>query len=229
MPNVLRPLFDLFYPPICEACTEMLSPGEQMLCTQCRHNLPVAQLHLTTQKPIHELLYGRLDVQLAAALFYFDKKSHVQQLIHNLKYRGHEDVSGFLGNWLGSDLQNIPAYKNIEYVLPVPLHRLRKRKRGYNQVEGFGRAIAQKLEVPYEDGVLYRTANTRKQVFLTRFFRGSDIINSFAINHADALKGRHILLVDDLITTGGTIEGCALALQKIPGIKISIAVMAIAR
>ena len=229
MVKALNPLFDLFYPPACEACADVLSPGEKILCTHCRHNLPVAQLHLTTQKPIHELLYGRLDVQLAAALFYFDKKTRVQKLIHNLKYRGHEGLSGFLGNWLGSDLQQVPAYKNIDCVLPVPLHRLRKRKRGYNQVAGFGRAIAEKLGVPYVDNVLYRTSNTRTQVFLTRLFRASDVINSFDVRETDTLSGKHILLVDDLITTGGTVEGCALALQKIPGIKISIAVMAIAR
>lgn len=229
MLNALRPLFDLFYPPSCRACAEALSTGEHMLCTSCRHSLPVTQLHLTTAKPIHELLYARVDLQLAAALFHFDKKSKVQQLIHNLKYRGHEDISGFLGNWLGSELEQVASFSDIDCVLPVPLHRLRRRKRGYNQVEGFGRAIAEKLNRAYVDDVLFRTTNTRTQVFLTRFFRASDIINSFDVRERDSLKGKHILLVDDLITTGGTIEGCALALQKIQGIRVSVAVMAIAR
>ena len=229
MIKALRPLFDLFYPPACKACAEVLGPGEEMLCTSCRHTLPVAQLHLTTHKPIHELLYGRVNVQFAAALFRFHKKSGVQQLIHNLKYRGHEDISPFLGNWLGSELGQIPEFESIDCVVPVPLHKLRKRKRGYNQVEGFGKKIAQKLDVPYINNVLYRTANTRTQVFLTRFFRASDIIHSFDIRETSTLQGKHILLVDDLITTGGTMEGCALALHKIQNIKISIAVMAIAK
>ena len=225
----LQPLLDLFYPPTCRACDAFLNTGEAMLCTSCRHHLPVAQLHLTTQKPIHELLYGRLDVQLAAALFYFDKKSKVQQLVHNLKYRGHEDISKFLGNWLGADLEQLPPFKTIDCVVPVPLHRRRKRKRGYNQVDGFGKAIAKKLKVPFISNTLYRTANTRRQVLLTRLFRGSEIIKAFDVKDTSYLKGKHILLVDDLITTGGTMEGCGIALKKIPGIKISIAVMAIAQ
>ncbi|MGB3775134.1 MAG: double zinc ribbon domain-containing protein, partial [Leeuwenhoekiella sp.] len=146
MANPFQALFNLFFPLTCLACDEVMRPGEKLICTQCRHELPVTGLHYTTQKPIHELLYGRVEIEHASALFYFDKKSKVQQLIHNLKYRNHEELSGFLGNWLGFELAPIHTYQEIDCVIPVPLHKSRLKERGYNQVTGFGRAIADKLE-----------------------------------------------------------------------------------
>ncbi|MEO2082143.1 MAG: ComF family protein [Leeuwenhoekiella sp.] len=225
----MKSLLKLFFPEQCSACETILSEGEQLICTSCRHALPVTHLHTTTQKPIKKLLYGRTSLNLEAALFYFDKKTRVQQLIHNLKYRGQEGLSDFLGQWLGAQLAEEAAFSQIDCVMPVPLHKSRLRERGYNQVAGFGKAIAQCLNKPYYDHILYRTKATRTQVFLNRVFRGTEVLDSFAVTETASLQGKHILLVDDLITTGGTVEGCALALEKIPEIKLSVAVMAIAQ
>ncbi len=228
MVNPLQPLFNLFFPASCMACDEVLQPGEKLICTQCRHDLPVTGLHYTTQKPIHELLYGRVEIEHASALFYFGKKSKVQQLIHNLKYRNHEELSSFLGKWMGFELAPLESYQEIDCVVPVPLHRSRLRERGYNQVTGFGKEIAEQLEIPFEANILLRNKKTKTQVFMSRISRSQEVLHSFEVRELKKLRGKHILLVDDLITTGGTMEGCALALQKIPDIKISIAVMAIA-
>jgi len=228
MVNSLQPLFNLFFPASCTACDEVLQPGEKLICTQCRHDLPVTGLHYTTQKPIHELLYGRVEIEHASALFYFAKKGKVQQLIHNLKYRNHEELSGFLGKWLGFELAPLASYQDIDCVIPVPLHKSRLRERGYNQVTGFGRAIADQLDVLYINDVLFRNKNTKTQVFMPRLSRSKEVLHSFEVKGSKKLCGKHILLVDDLITTGGTMEGCALALREIPDIKISIAAMAIA-
>ncbi|MEH6408132.1 MAG: ComF family protein, partial [Leeuwenhoekiella sp.] len=139
----MKSLFNIFYPATCKACDAALKYGENMICTSCRHELPVTAMHYRTQQPIQKLLYGRAKIELGTALFYFDKKSLVQNLIHNLKYRGDQSISGFLGKWLGSELAQIPEYKKIDCVIPVPLHKSRRRKRGYNQVTGFGKEIAQ--------------------------------------------------------------------------------------
>ena len=224
----MKSLLKLFFPDQCSACSNVLSAGERVLCTSCRHALPVNDLHNTTHNPIKKLLYGRTSLELATFLFFFDKKTRVQQLVHNLKYRGQEHISAFLGEWLGNALAPIDAYHQIDCVIPVPLHKKRLKKRGYNQVSGFGKAIAKALDKPYAEDVLYRTKATRTQVFYNRTFRSNEVIDSFEITDSQKLEGKHILLVDDLITTGGTIEGCALALQKAEDVKLSVAVMAIA-
>ncbi len=221
-------LLKLFYPDQCNACDNLLSSGENLICTTCRHALPLAHFHTTTYNPIIKLLYGRTSLELAVALFYFDKKTRVQQLIHNLKYRGQKKLSAYFGIWLAEQIIDIETFKNIDCVIPVPLHKKRLKSRGYNQVEGFGKAIANALNKPYIDDILYRTKAINTQVFLNRRFRSTEVIGSFSLRNEEELKGKHILLVDDLITTGGTVEGCFLALQKATDIKLSVAVMAIA-
>jgi len=224
----VRSLLKLFFPDQCQACDALLSRGETLLCTDCRHNLPINLLHHTTYNPIKKVLYGRVSLELATSLFYFDKKSRVQQLIHNLKYRNQEHISTFLGDWLGAELAHLEEYKKIDVVVPVPLHISRLKERGYNQVAGFGQGIAKALGISYNDKVLYRKKATKTQVFKNRGGRGAEVIDSFDITETQSLKNKHIMLVDDLITTGGTLEGCALALNKIEGVKISVVVMAIA-
>lgn len=221
-------LLKLFYPDQCSACDDLLNSGEKIICTNCRHALPLAHFHTTTYNPIVKLLYGRTTLETGAALFYFDKKTRVQRLIHNLKYKGQEKISSYLGEWLGAELLDNAYFKDIDCVIPVPLHRKRLKSRGYNQVAGFGKAIANALQIPYNDTVLYRKKATNTQVFLNRMFRSSEVIDSFALYENQSLAHKHVLLVDDLITTGGTIEGCALALKQVEGLKVSVAVMAIA-
>src|SRR5690606_2633925 len=152
----------------------------------------------------------------------------VQQLLHNLKYKGHEDIGLFLGQWFGEELRDLNTFNNIDVVVPVPLHKSRQRKRGYNQVHKFAQAIADKLQVDYNTTVLQKTKATETQVFKDRLKRWNDNQTIFSVANTNDLKGKHILLVDDVITTGATIEACANALLKIEGIKISVATMAIA-
>ena len=150
------------------------------------------------------------------------------KLIHQLKYRGQEKISDYLGNWLGDDLAECDPYKDIDIVIPVPLHHKKTRIRGYNQVEGFGRAIASKLNIFYRDDVLVRDKNTFTQTKKNRWTRWKNVDTIFMLDKRDitTLEGKHILLVDDIITTGSTIKACANELLKIPNIKLSVAVMA---
>lgn len=173
------------------------------------------------------MMYGRVKLEEATALLHFSKKGIVQQLMHNLKYRGHEVVGEFLGEWLGEELKNSEAYKSIDVVVPVPLHKSRQKQRGYNQVDKFGRALAIVLDADYNAKTLIKTSAGKTQVFKDRLKRSSGIEANFTISEKESLKGRHILLVDDIITTGATIEACANALFEIEGLKLSLATMAI--
>lgn len=224
----MKEIFNLFFPKVCEACRSMLSDNEDTICTYCRHDLPVTNFHFTNEDAVKKVLYGRVKLEHATALFYFSKKGIVQQLIHNLKYRGHENIGTLLGKWLGNELALCKAYERVDVVVPVPLHKNRLRKRGYNQVAKFGQEIAIALNIDYVDDVLKRVAPSQTQVFKNRFLRSSAIDSVFVIENRNKLKHKHVLLVDDIITTGATIEACSNILQTINGLKISLATMAIA-
>ena len=147
--------------------------------------------------------------------------------MHNLKYRGHQEIGEFLGDWIGEELRTLKSFKDIDVVLPVPLHKSKLRKRGYNQVDKFGKAIAKALNAEFNGSVLIKTKNTATQVFKNRLKRGSEVDSKFIINNTKLLNGKHVLLVDDIITTGATIEACANAMSKIKDLKLSLAFMSI--
>jgi len=174
-----------------------------------------------------DIFYGRFHIEQATALLYFQKKGVTQKLLHSLKYKGREEIGSFLGAWLGAELASAPSYKEVEMVLPVPLHKQRLRKRGYNQVEKFGRELAAALQVPYRDDILLKVSKSNSQVFKNRLMR-SDRDSVFQLKDAATIAGMHLLLVDDIVTTGATIESCAQQLFTAPNIKLSVATMAMA-
>lgn len=210
------------------ACNNLLVDNEHTICLDCRHDLPVTNFHFDDSDVVKKVLYGRANIENGTALFRFEKKGKVQQLIHNLKYRGHEHIGHFLGNWLGGELKTINAYQQIDAVIPVPMHPKKLKKRGYNQVAQFGQQIAEALNAEYKDNILVKITNTQSQTIKSRFSRWDSSNELFTINNRDSLKHQHILLVDDLITTGATLEACITVLNQAKNIKISVATMAIA-
>lgn len=221
-------MLNLFFPPVCEGCKSHLQDNEFLICVKCRHDLPLTNFHFDNNDAIKKVLYGRVDLKNATALLHFSKKGIVQELLHNLKYRGHEDIGTLFGKWLGFELNQLPQYQSVDVVIPVPLHRTKLRERGYNQVAKFGKEIAKALEVDYNDATLVRQFATSTQVFKNRLMRSDDAKSRFKIIENQNLKGKHILLVDDIITTGSTIESCSTELLNIEGVVISVATMAIA-
>lgn len=221
-------MLNLFFPVVCNACSNVLTDNEQIICINCRHQLPVTNFHFDDSEVVKKIVYGRVKLEKATALLHFSKKGKVQQLLHNLKYRGHKGIGGFFGKWLGKELSTIEAYKQVDVVVPVPLYKTKLRKRGYNQVEQFGKEIAKSLNADYNDKVLIKTKATKTKVFEGRLSRWNDDGAVFAISENKSLEGKHILLVDDIITTGATVEACATELLKIDNIKLSLATMAIA-
>lgn len=224
---MLNNVLNLFFPPICLACDSLLGDNEQTICTSCRHDLPLANFTDFEYNEVTKRLYGRVLLKYATALVWFSKKGMVQHLMHNLKYKGQEEIGKFMGSWLGYDLHNTP-FTSVDVVIPVPLHARRLRERGYNQVALFGRELASALNVAYNDHILVKTKATKTQVFKARLLRWNSDDSLFSITDYKALKHKHILLVDDIITTGATLESCAQALSKIEGVTISVATMAIA-
>ena len=225
---MIKNLLNLFFPKVCSACDNQLEANELYVCTFCRHELPLTNFESTTDNEVTKRLYGRVQLEHAYALFSFSKKGLVQHLIHNLKYKGQEEVGTFLGQWLGEELKEHRGFNNVDVIIPVPLHSKRMRQRGFNQVHKFGKALADALNCEFNTEILQKTKATTTQVFKDRLKRLINDETVFIVTDHYALKGKHILLVDDIITTGATIETCATALSKIEGITISVATMAIA-
>ncbi|MDC7995171.1 ComF family protein [Altibacter sp. HG106] len=220
-------MLNLLFPAECSGCGSVLNTKKELLCVSCRHSLPLACHHLTLDETLKNLWYGRLPLVQATALLRFEKQGITQRVLHQLKYRGQKELSTFFGHWLGAELQEIDTYATIDTVIPVPLHKKRLRKRGYNQVTGFGNAIATALDVPFLEDVLLKVTAARSQVFKGRLsrFGGTEV---FTLNHREKVMGKHILLVDDVVTTGATLERCGLCLLEGTEAKLSIATIAVA-
>ncbi|GAA4294426.1 ComF family protein [Aestuariibaculum suncheonense] len=225
---MFQSVINLLFPKVCYACLNTLNDNEENICVNCRHDLPVTNFHFDNTDTVKKVLYGRAEIENATALFRFEKKGPVQQLIHGLKYKGYETIGITLGDWLGSELKTLPQYQNVDVVIPVPLHKKKLKKRGYNQVAKFGQQIAEALHAEYRDDVLVKVTNTASQVNKIRFARWNNNTELFKLNDRKTMENKHILLVDDLITTGATLEACINVLQQTKNIKISIATMAIA-
>ncbi len=228
MVKILNYIVSSFFPAVCLGCSDKLLHQELHICTHCRHNLPFTSFQKHAQNPVMNSFYGRVLLENATALLHYKKNGMVQQLVHQLKYKGQQEIGTVFGNLLGNDLKNETSYQSITHVIPVPLHKKRFQKRGYNQVTTFGKQLATHLQANYVDDVLVKVSNNKTQAFKKRAARWMTTQHSFEIENAEKLEHAHILLVDDIITTGATLEACANALKKIPNIKISIATMSIA-
>ncbi|MFI1745052.1 ComF family protein [Thalassobellus sediminis] len=225
---MLKSILNLFFPKVCYACHNLLNDNEDTICIDCRHDLPITNFHFNDNDAVKKVLYGRAKIENGTALFRFEKKGLVQQLIHGLKYKGYENIGFVLGNWLGGELKTLEPYKNIDAIIPVPLHKKKLKKRGYNQVTKFGQQLAECLNADYKEDVLIKITNTKSQTNKGRFSRWTNTDELFALKNMETINNKHILLVDDIITTGATLEACILVLNQTKNIKISIATMAIA-
>jgi competence protein ComFC len=226
MVKILNDIESLFFPDACLGCFNTLLTNEKLICTDCRHQLPLTNYHHYRENPVEKIFYGRIPLERATAFLSYRSAGSVRNLIHQLKYKGHEEVGTFLGSWLGQELSKINSYQKTDIVLPVPLHARRLRKRGYNQAAKFGKQLATALDASYIDTVLYRTVNSTTQTFKNRLMRWHHKQALFAATNKELLVNKHVLLVDDVVTTGATLEACANTIKDIPGIKISIATMA---
>lgn len=222
-------IINLFFPKVCSGCSSFLLSNENVICTVCRHDIPLTNHHLNPENDAFKKFYGRIPVVHASALFYFHKKGIVQELIHNLKYKGHEEIGTILGEWYSEDLKNIDSLKSVDEIIPVPLHPKKLKERGYNQVTAFGTALSSSLNIDYNDSLLIRNVYSKTQSKKNLLGRTEGIETIFDVSFTEKDHNKHFLLIDDVITTGATLEACSRALLKIPGAKISIVCMAMAQ
>ena len=223
---MLKDLISLIYPQVCVTCSEDLYTGEKFICSECRYNLPRTQYHLFLNNPVAKNFWGRTPIEAATAYYFFNKGLKVQDLIHQVKYRGKKELGIYLGNMFGAELKSSPFFEKINLVIPVPLHKDKLHKRGYNQSHLIAEGIAEALSAQCIPDAVTRKLATETQTRKTRFKRWENVEEKFEVLNWQQLENNRILLVDDVITTGSTLEACARAILQIPGTKVSVAALA---
>jgi ComF family protein len=230
--NYLYDLWDdflsLLFPRLCYACGDHLQRNENLICTDCYVMMPRTNYHMEENNPVSQLFWGRCPIEKAAAFSFYNKGSRIRNLIHNLKYRGVRDIGYELGRIYGSALSRSGFVTGIDIIIPVPLHPGKKRQRGFNQSDLISIGLSETTGIPVDSETLERKIVTGTQTRRSRYERWTNVEGIFAVGDSMKIAGKHILLVDDVITTGSTLESCANELLKTEGVKVSVVALAVA-
>ncbi len=216
----------LFYPETCRACTKALSKGEMWICTECLLDIPKSDYWKNTDNPVNQLFWGKIKIEFASAFLLFSKGSRYRKLIHSLKYKGDTESGIKLGELYGAEIAKESKYNLIDYIIPVPLHPKKQKSRGYNQSTCISKGLSKSMQVDYLTNILIRTVNTSTQTKKHKDERWKNVSGVFDLINTEKIQGKHILLVDDVITTGATIEHCAIKLIEKANCTVSIACLA---
>ncbi len=221
-------ILELFFPALCVACGERLVSQEKFMCVPCWSDLPVTNYHLTPENKVAQLFWGRVKVEYATAFFSYKKGSNYQHLIHYTKYRGLKELGFETGKRFGAVLRESQFFNSVDVVVPVPLHPKKQKLRGYNQSEWIANGIAQTMDRPLSVKNLKRNLHTSTQTRKNRFERWQNVESTFEVTNPKEFTDRHILLIDDVVTTGSTLEACILELLKVENVRVSIATLGFA-
>lgn len=224
----LNGFIHLFYPRLCEGCSSPLVTGEEILCLACSMELPRTDYHDTVDNDTALRFAGRIPYSHATSFAYFTNEGLLQHLMHGLKYKNKKEIGRWLGKQFGEDIAHTRWIKDIDGIIPVPLHHKKEVQRGYNQSLLIAEGLSEVLRIPIFDKALARGRHTESQTRKSRAERMQNMQDAFVIQQPDVLTKKHLLLIDDVLTTGATLESCALALLKVPGVKISFATVGIA-
>lgn len=225
-PTFLNHLINLFYPQVCPACGNLLTYNEETVCISCRYLLPKTLYEKNPDNPLSQYFLGQVDFHAVTAEFFFSKTGKVQHLLHQLKYQGNKDAGFFLGQQIGESIKNTELFQNIDYLVPIPLHPKKEYLRGYNQSYIIAQGVEDKTKIPIIKDCLYRRVFTSTQTKKSREERWENVKDIFDIKNDNLLINKHILLIDDVLTTGATLLAAGKVLSKIPNIKISAATAA---
>lgn len=226
--SIVRDILRLIFPDLCYHCGEPLVGDERNLCTLCLSKIPWAHNASHPDNDTELRLVGRIHVVAAASLLQFHKGNVTQSIVHQIKYHGNTQLAHQFGLILGEELKASHRFDDIDIVAPVPLHWWRRMRRGYNQSQILAAEVAKVLQCSLSVHNIYRRRHTPTQTHKNRQQRIDNMASAFAVRHPEQFEGKHLLLIDDVLTTGATTEACYHALQSIPNLRISVATLAIA-
>jgi ComF family protein len=225
--DIIDDFLSLFFPSLCLSCGESLVRGEEMLCSRCLIETSQTGYHLKPDNALEQLFWGRCVVERGAAFSVYNRGSHIRKLIHKMKYKGQKEIGYGLGKLYGSYLKGTSFMEGIDLFIPVPLHPSRLKQRGYNQSEYIARGLSSATGVPVVDNVLRRASKSATQTHRGRYERWENVEGLFVVVDQKGVEGKHIMLVDDVVTTGSTLEACVDALKRFPQVRVSVVTLAI--
>ena len=226
--DIISPLIHFLYPHNCIGCGSDIISNENFLCLECINNLPHTGFALHGNNPVEKIFWGRLAIIAGMGEFYFSKGSIIQNLIHQLKYKGNRKAGIYLGNIMGRSLLGSNRFANVDMLVPLPLFEKKELKRGYNQAMILCEGISEITNVPITNKNVVRIVHTETQTKKGRIERWENVEKSFSVKDPSILEGKNILLVDDVITTGATMEACGAEILKVKNVRLSIATLALA-
>lgn len=226
---MLEDIIHLMFPKSCNACYNTLVSNETEICTNCRNELPLISDNQAKRILLKMGVSQHIIENNFSSLFYFEKNTPVQELLHNLKYRQHYHLGEIIGNWHASTMLNSGKFTKIDLVIPIPIHKTRLRYRGYNQVALYAKTVAKNLNAVYRDDILIKKKHTKSQVFLNKQQRINNILDGLTLHNTTVLREKNILILDDIITTGATMKACISCFKnKVKSISVgSIALVSI--
>ena len=226
--NIVSSTLHLFYPHVCTGCGSDLLQEDNLLCLKCIHNLPHTIFAALANNQIEKDFWGRIQLTAAYSQFYFSKEFLIQHLIHQLKYRGDTNIGFYLGEIMGKSLLNSNRFNSLDALIPLPLYAGKEHKRGYNQATVICNGISSVMNIPVLNDAVIRQHATETQTRKHRTERWENVKSSFKVAKENELTGKHLLLVDDVVTTGATLEACGNVILETENVKLSIATLAYA-
>ena len=226
--ELLGGLLHLLYPNLCVGCDADLPGRDYCFCMRCLNRLQHTEMHTKVENEFTDRFWGRLRIESGAAMYYFNRKSPIQRALHQLKYKNQPDVGVRIGRRFGHLLAQSPHFEGVEAIIPVPLHRQKERQRGYNQSAMLAQGLAESMRVPVLLNTLVRNTASDSQTRKKRMERFENVNSVFTVKQPERIAGKHLLLVDDVLTTGATLESCGSILLEAPNTRLSLATIAIA-
>ena len=218
----------LLFPQVCASCGQALVEQENGVCTICYQQLPKTGYHLYTGNPVEKLFWGRLQLWCATSLLFFNKGGGIQRLMHELKYNGRIDLGNIMGNWIGNEVFRKPPFSEANLLLPVPLHPSKLAQRGFNQCDPLVDGISEMTGISSRKRLLQRTVNNPSQTRKGRFSRWENVDRIFRVSKPEEIKGKSVIIIDDVVTTGATLEACAISCMDAGAARVGMATLACA-
>ncbi len=225
--SIFSNFIDIFFPKTCLSCGHILVEKDTQICHNCLSSLPYTHFDFNRNNIMYKQLSAYVNIEAATSLMYFNKQNNVQQIMHQLKYKNHQELGVFFGKIIAKKLLESPVTKTIDLIVPIPLHPKKLKKRGYNQLSYFGKTLAENINTEYDEKLLLKNRNNPSQTKKNADERRENVTNLFYVSNPEKLINKHILIIDDVMTTGATLESAINELLKIEGVKVSVATISV--